>query len=198
MHLVSLLRNDVSYIPEEYTEEQCNFSKALSAFERQINVPNQKEIDAQLRHVKDPDQRQIWQKHYEARQNKAIKEACLHHVAGVKELAWVPADYTKPRQVDPNTKKLLGKYVLNVRKLNLRDDDDQLDLNNIPTFEVHPDSFWVEDNFDPYYLATAQQIAIDYWEQIAPVDQRHVEHGFIDVSQQHVTLPLDTEPISKL
>ena len=117
-----------------------------------------------------------WQKHYDAQQNKAIKEACLHHVAGVKELAWVPADYTKPRQVDPTTKKLLGKYVLNVHKLNLRDDGD---LNTVPTFEVHPDSSWVEDNFDPYYLATAQQIAIDYWEQISPVDQRHVEHGFI-------------------
>ena len=170
MHLVSQLRNDISYVPEEYLEDQCSYAKALSTFERELNVASQKEIDVQLKQVKDPDMKLKWQKHFDAQQNKAIKEACLHHVAGVKELAWVPVDCRNPRLIDPTTKRLLGTYVLNVCKLNLRDDGDS---DNVPTFEVHPDSSWVEQNFDPYYLATAQKIAIDYWEQISPVDQRH-------------------------
>ena len=32
-------------------------------------------------------------------------------------------------------------------------------------------------------------MANDYWEEISPANQRHVEHGYIDVSQQHIISP---------
>ena len=53
--------------------------------------------------------------------------------------------------------------MLKVRRL------DQVVGDNIedaPTFTVYPDSWWVEANFKPEFLGTAQRLAIEYWDPV--------------------------------
>ena len=186
---------DQSYIPEDYNEDQTNFDLAMLAFKKELNVADQEQIDKQISLEPTEEMKHKWVKYFERQNTSVIKEACLHHVGGVKGIKWIPEDTRRPRLVDPVTKRLLGKYVLEVRRLDLRDDGDP---DEVPTFELYPASDWVEKHIQSYYLATAQKIAIDFWEQVSPVDQRHIEHGYIDVSDQRVKVPLDTEPINKL
>ena len=120
-----------------------------------------------------------WRKHFRKKEQTALEEACMHNVAGVSEIAWIPAGLNNPFQKDKSTEKLLGKYVFKVWKL------DQMinnDYANCPTFEVHPNSSWVESSILPQYLATAQRIACDFFQQIVPDGQRYDKQGYVDVS----------------
>ena len=72
------------------------------------------------------------------------------------------------------------------------------DYANCPTFELHPDSNWVEKNILPKYIVAIQKIAVDYFQRITPEGQKYDENGFVDVSSQNVTIPLNTAPINKL
>ena len=119
----------------------------------------------------------------------------MHNVAGVSEVAWVPADLNRPFQKDPDTDKLLGRYVFKVWKLDMMVNNDYASCN---TFEVHPDTDWVEKNIAAQYLATAQKIACDFYQRITPAGQRNDEQGYVDVSSQNVTIPLENTPINKL
>src|SRR5437763_1759369 len=78
---------------------------------------------------------------------RAKQEACLYHAGGVAEIAWIPEDTDHPTCKDPATKKLLGKYALKNCHLDQAPPDGS--VANLPLFEVHPDSDWVEKNFKP-------------------------------------------------
>ena len=72
------------------------------------------------------------------------------------------------------------------------------DYANCPTFEVHPDTAWVEDNILPEYLATAQKLACESHELIKPDGQKYEEQGYVDVSALGIKIPLEDDPINKL
>ena len=72
------------------------------------------------------------------------------------------------------------------------------DYANCPTFEVHPDTDWVEKNIKAPFLATAQRTACDMSEWIRPAGQKYDEQGFVDVSCLNLTIPLEDDPINRL
>ena len=123
----------------------------------------------QIAQVKSPDLKNTWEKFYKSLSKSANLEACLLNVAGVTQIAWLPANTNNPTLVDKTTKQLLGKYVMKVRLLDQVQDGDN---DTAPLIEVYPDSGWVESNFKPTYLATAQQLAIDYWQKITSDEHR--------------------------
>ena len=65
----------------------------------------------------------------------------MHHVGGVAKMAWIPADLNNPFLMDSDGDRLLGRYVFKVRDLAKLVNNNYA---NCPTFEVHPDSNWVE------------------------------------------------------
>ena len=58
-----------------------------------------------------------WCQHFAKQEQSAYEEACMHNVAGVAGIAWIPTNPYRPLLKDQNTGKLLGKYVLQVQKL---------------------------------------------------------------------------------
>src|SRR5688500_6414790 len=96
-----------------------------------------------------------------------------------------------PDKVDSVTGKLLGKYVFRVQDLAKLVNKGYA---NCPTFEVHPDADWVENNIQAQYLATAQKIACDHswWFQTA--GQKNEKHGFVDVLSLNLEIPIHNDP----
>ena len=119
----------------------------------------------------------------------------MHNVGGVASICWIPADVNHPSKKDPVTGKLRGKYVFKVRALDRMVNNDYA---SCPTFEVHPDMWWVEENVQAQYLATAQRIACDMSEWIQPEGQKYDEQGFVDVSCLNLVIPIDNDPVNKL
>ena len=124
-----------------------------------MEIPDRANQKKQIQQHKTNEMRQKWRKHFEKLENTAYEEACMHNVADVAGIAWIPANPFRPLLKDQNTGKLLGKYVLQVQRLDKMVNNDYA---TCPTFKVHPDTAWVEDIFNPEYLATAQKFAIDY------------------------------------
>ena len=145
----------------EYILKQLYKPGTYKKMEEIMKVPSQRQYERQLNLIRDPDLKKEWSKFYKKAKNAANIEAILHNTAGVAQLAWVPSDPNNPTLVDPRTKKLLGKYVLKVRRLDQMVDNN---INNAPTIEVHPDSGWVEENFKPEILGSAQKLAIAFFE----------------------------------
>ena len=71
-------------------------------------------------------------------------------------------------------------------------------IEDAPTTNIYPDSGWVEANFKPELLGTAQQVAIDFFEPIKVKGEEAPEHGFINVEDQGVQLPLDDGELNRL
>ena len=71
-------------------------------------------------------------------------------------------------------------------------------IEDAPTTNIYPDSGWVEANFKPELLGTAQQVAIDFFEPIKLKGVEAPEHGFINVEDQGVQLPLDDGELNRL
>ena len=118
-----------------------------------MNIPDHADQQKQIDQHKTNELKEKWRKHFEKQEQTAVEEACMHNVAGVAGIAWIPTYPYDPLRREKGTGKLLGKYVLNVRRL------DRMVNNNYatcPLFEVHPDTAWVEDNILPEFLATAQ------------------------------------------
>ncbi len=145
LNLIAQFRGNVGYIPDKFYKDQQDFDLALSIFKENLKVDDQERIDEEINAEEDEDMKQKLIKHYEKQNTTAIKEACLHHVGGVKEVAWIPANTQHPSFVDSETKCLLGKYVLKVWRLDLQDDRG---IDAVPTFEVHPDLAWVKKTYN--------------------------------------------------
>ena len=183
------------YNPEDYSETQTDFEKGLTKMKKDLKVYNQTQFQRQFNKIKDPKLRKDWADFYENINKAANIEACLHQTAGVTQLAWMPADKSDPNAVDPVSHKLLGKYVLKVRRLDEVADDN---FDDAPTLEIYPDSWWVEQEFDPKILGTAQKFAIDHWESFKLKAHEPAEHGFFNVEDQGVCLPLENAEVNQL
>ena len=188
-------RDSYDYNPYNYEVSQNNFDQTWKDFRKELELPDSKNQQRKIDQANSAEAKQKWAKHFAIKERSALEEACMHHVAGVAEIGWIPANLFNCFQKEPGTNKLLGKYVLKVQKLDKLKDEDYA---NCPTFEVHPDTKWVEDNIKPQYLATAQKLAVDFYRLLKPDGQKHEEQGYVDVSSLKINIPLDTDPINKL
>ena len=147
-------KNNLAFNPHNYAPSQLDFQKSWNELKKELGVPDKKHQKKQIAQHQDPAAKEAWSKHFAKQEQTAYQEACMHNVAGVSEVAWVPADLNCPFQKDPDTDKLLGRYVFKVQKLDMMVNNDYASCD---TFEVHPDTDWVEKNTSAQYLATAQK-----------------------------------------
>jgi hypothetical protein len=114
----------------------------------------------------------------------------IHNYASVVELGWQPEDASRPHMLRNN--QLKGHYILKVKKAGTGE-----------LVDVIPTSDWVEANFSPKLIATAQKAFFSYFEKV-PVRHHEglkkidYEIGFVDVEDADRYVVLDDEQINKL
>ena len=79
-------RNDRAVDSKKFLEEQCNFEKALEVFNKELNVPNQQELNKSLKTIRTPAIRNTYADFFKKKVDCAKLEASIYHAAGVTAL----------------------------------------------------------------------------------------------------------------
>ena len=128
--------------------------------------------------------------------NKKVKqhlqtEVAIHQADSVTEIGWEPASDKKPTQLSHDG-KLKGTYILTVRKAN------GTILNDVPAA-----TDWVEANFNPEVLATAQKVFMESLTRrevvnIDGVPKRSFEQNYVNVEDKNISVKIDKDVITGL
>ena len=94
--------------PYNFAKSQVDFNQALKELRQELEVPNQNCMHKQLAKVKDPEERAAWQKFLKKKEQTAYEEACMHNIAGVAGIVWIPANLDDASATNAKTKKIAG------------------------------------------------------------------------------------------